>query len=74
VKALVQFSEFFGADRQACVSRELSKIYEENIRGSLQEIIAFYTDKTVKGEIVITVAGKPFEKKGKNDADDDSDD
>ena len=67
LKALIQFSEFFGTERQACVSRELSKIYEENTRGTLQEIIAFYSDKTVKGEIVITIAGKPYEKKGRDD-------
>lgn len=69
VKALQQFSEYFGADRMACVSRELSKIYEENIRGSLQELIAFYSDKTVKGEIVITIGGKPFEKKTRDEDD-----
>ena len=67
VKALQQFSEYFGADRPACVSRELSKIYEENIRGSLTELIAFYTDKTVKGEIVIIIGGKPSEKKSRDE-------
>jgi 16S rRNA (cytidine1402-2'-O)-methyltransferase len=69
VKALQQFSEYFGADRQVCVSRELSKIYEENIRGTLQEVIAYYSEKTVKGEIVITVAGKTTEKKNKDQDD-----
>lgn len=58
VKALEEFSEFFGPDRQACVSRELSKIYEENIRGTLQELTEHYKNKTPKGEIVIIVAGK----------------
>ena len=58
VKALAQFSEYFGEDRYACVSRELTKIYEENIRGSLKELIAYFEKKTVKGEIVIVVAGK----------------
>ncbi len=71
VKALQQFSEYFGAERQACVSRELTKIYEENIRGTLTEIIAFYSEKTVKGEIVIVVAGKPYEKKSRDDRDED---
>ncbi len=73
VKALQQFTEYFGADRQVCVSRELSKIYEENLRGTLSEVIDFYQSKTVKGEIVITLAGKPYEKKGKYD-DTDQDD
>ncbi|MEI6681577.1 MAG: 16S rRNA (cytidine(1402)-2'-O)-methyltransferase [Bacteroidota bacterium] len=58
VKALGQFAEYFGADRYACVSRELTKMFEENIRGSLQELIAYFEKKTVKGEIVIVIAGK----------------
>ncbi len=57
VKALTQFTEYFGEDRHACVSRELSKIFEENIRGSLKELIAYYENKAVKGEIVIVIAG-----------------
>jgi 16S rRNA (cytidine1402-2'-O)-methyltransferase len=57
VKALVQFTEYFGEDRYACVSRELTKIYEENVRGSLKELIAYFEKKTVKGEIVIIIAG-----------------
>jgi 16S rRNA (cytidine1402-2'-O)-methyltransferase len=69
VKALQQFSEYFGPDRQVCVSRELSKMFEENTRGTLQEVIAYYSDKTVKGEIVVTVAGKPAEKKSKDQDD-----
>jgi 16S rRNA (cytidine1402-2'-O)-methyltransferase len=67
VKALQQFSEYFGADRQVCVSRELSKIYEENIRGTLQEVSEFYASKTVKGEIVIILGGKPNLKKPSED-------
>ncbi|MDP1622395.1 MAG: 16S rRNA (cytidine(1402)-2'-O)-methyltransferase [Bacteroidales bacterium] len=58
VKALTQFTEYFGEDRLACVSRELTKIYEENVRGTLKELIACYANKKVKGEIVIVVAGK----------------
>ena len=58
VKALNQFTEYFGEDRHASISRELSKIYEENVRGSLKELIAYFTLKPVKGEIVIVVAGK----------------
>ncbi|KAA0989455.1 16S rRNA (cytidine(1402)-2'-O)-methyltransferase [Dyadobacter aurulentus] len=63
LKALQQFVEFFGADRQVCVSRELTKIYEENVKGTLQEVIDYFTTKTVKGEIVIVLAGKAEEKK-----------
>ena len=58
VKALEQFADFFGNDRRACVSREISKLHEENIRGTLQELIAHFTEKPPKGEIVIVVAGK----------------
>ncbi len=59
LKTLQQFSEYFGADRPASVSRELTKIYEETKRGTVQEIIAYYDEKTIKGEIVICLAGKP---------------
>jgi 16S rRNA (cytidine1402-2'-O)-methyltransferase len=58
VKALKEFSECFGADRKASVSRELSKIYEETVRDSLASLIEYFTDKPPKGEIVIIVAGK----------------
>jgi len=57
-KCLEQFKETFGEDRQASVSRELSKIHEENIRGSISELIEYYNTHTIKGEIVIVVAGK----------------
>lgn len=71
IKALQQFAEYFGADRQACVSRELTKIYEENVRGTIQEIITYFSEKTIKGEIVIIVAGKADEKKKSSDYGDD---
>jgi 16S rRNA (cytidine1402-2'-O)-methyltransferase len=58
MKSLEQFVEYFGADRQASVSRELTKVYEETIRGTLTEIIAYFAEKTIKGEIVIVVSGK----------------
>ncbi|AEL24880.1 16S rRNA (cytidine(1402)-2'-O)-methyltransferase [Cyclobacterium marinum] len=58
IKTLNQFSEVFGPDREACVSRELTKIHEENVRGSLTELIDYFTTHTLKGEIVLTVAGK----------------
>jgi 16S rRNA (cytidine1402-2'-O)-methyltransferase len=57
VKALQQFAEAFGQERKACVSRELSKIYEENARGTLAELIAHFEGKTVKGEIVLVIEG-----------------
>ncbi|HUX96730.1 MAG TPA: 16S rRNA (cytidine(1402)-2'-O)-methyltransferase [Bacteroidales bacterium] len=58
VKALDEMSRHFGPDREASVSRELSKIYEENVRGSLAFLAEYYTEKPPKGEIVIVVAGK----------------
>jgi 16S rRNA (cytidine1402-2'-O)-methyltransferase len=70
VKALQQFAEHFGADRQVCVSRELSKMFEENVRGTVAEVIAHFGDKPVKGEIVIVVAGKADDKR-KSDEDED---
>jgi 16S rRNA (cytidine1402-2'-O)-methyltransferase len=59
VKALEQFKEYFGADRPASVSRELTKKFEETVNGSLEEILTHFQAKEVKGEIVIVVAGKP---------------
>ena len=58
MKTLGQMAEFFGEERQACVSRELTKIHEENVRGSFAELIKYYQDHTLKGEIVLVVAGK----------------
>jgi len=58
VKTLEEFSIYFGAERICSVSRELSKMFEENKRGTLTEIAAYFKEKTVKGEIVIVVAGK----------------
>tara|TARA_R110000868_G_scaffold68720_3_gene203247 strand:+ start:27192 stop:27863 length:672 start_codon:yes stop_codon:yes gene_type:complete len=58
VKTLGNFVEYFGADRQVSVSRELTKLYEETIRGTAAEVLKHYTDKPPKGEIVIVVAGK----------------
>jgi len=58
VRALEEMAEHFGADRKASVSRELSKIYEENIRGTLAFLSEHYKNKPPKGEIVIVVAGK----------------
>ncbi len=58
LKTLEQFSATFGEDRMACVSRELTKIFEENVRGTLKELIEYYLENPIKGEIVITVAGR----------------
>ena len=58
VKTLNEFIQYFGAERQCCVSRELTKKFEENARGSLQEVHDHFNAKTVKGEIVIIVQGK----------------
>jgi 16S rRNA (cytidine1402-2'-O)-methyltransferase len=57
-KTLLQFSEAFGPDRMASVSREMTKIYEENVRGTLRELIAYYETHPIKGEIVIVLGGK----------------
>jgi 16S rRNA (cytidine1402-2'-O)-methyltransferase len=57
VKALDEMSEAFGKERYACVSRELSKVFEENRRGSLAELADHYRTNAPKGEIVIIVAG-----------------
>lgn len=57
VKTLSQLAEFMGNERKACVSREISKIYEEHRRGTLEELVAHYTKHEPKGEIVISVAG-----------------
>jgi 16S rRNA (cytidine1402-2'-O)-methyltransferase len=59
LKALEQFKEYFGADRPASVSRELTKKFEETVNGSLEEILTHFQAKEVKGEIVMVVAGKP---------------
>jgi len=58
VKTLEHFKEYFGADRRASVSRELTKMYEETANGTLEELIARFQAKEPKGEIVIVVAGK----------------
>ena len=57
VKTLKEFIEYFGAERQCCVSRELTKFYEENKRGNLHDVCTHFSQKDVKGEIVIVVAG-----------------
>lgn len=58
VKSLKQMVEFFGADRQAGLSRELTKIHEETIRGTLAELLAHFESRLPRGEIVLVVSGK----------------
>ena len=58
VKTLTQFSEYFGAERQVSVCREISKIHEESVRGTLTEVIAHFTANEPRGEIVIVLSGK----------------
>lgn len=55
LKTIEQLIEFFGSARAASVSRELTKIHEENVRGSLQELFEHFNNKTIKGEIVLVV-------------------
>lgn len=58
VKTLDELADHFGPDRNASVSRELSKMFEENIRGTLSFLSDYYKNKPPKGEIVIIVAGR----------------
>lgn len=57
VKTLQQFSEYYGGERQVSVCREISKVHEESVRGTLDEVIAHFKEKEPKGEIVIILAG-----------------
>ncbi len=57
VKTLKQFAEVFGEDRQVSVAREISKLHEEHVRGTLAEVIAHFEEASPRGEIVITLAG-----------------
>ena len=58
LKTLAQFVEYFGADRPVSVSRELTKLYEETVRGTLSEVLEHFTNHPAKGEFVIVVGGK----------------
>lgn len=57
VKLLEELKEYLGKERRACVSREISKLFEENKRGTLEELAAYFSSKPVKGEIVVVVEG-----------------
>ncbi|MEE1945961.1 16S rRNA (cytidine(1402)-2'-O)-methyltransferase [Pedobacter sp. KR3-3] len=62
LKTLAEFAEYLGDDRQASVSRELTKMYEETVRGTLSEIKSHFEHNVLKGEFVLCVAGKPSTK------------
>ena len=57
LKTLTQFAEYFGSERQASVCREISKMHEETVRGTLMELVAHFTEQAPRGEIVIIVEG-----------------
>lgn len=63
IKTLANFCEYFGEDRPVSVSRELTKMYEETIRGTAKEVLEHYTNKPPKGEIVVCVGGRIEAKK-----------
>ena len=67
VKTLTQFMEVFGADRQVSVSREISKLHEETVRGTLEEVVRHFSENEPRGEIVIVLAGQKQVKKGKDE-------
>ncbi|RIV69543.1 16S rRNA (cytidine(1402)-2'-O)-methyltransferase [Flagellimonas aequoris] len=58
LKTLAQFVEYFGEDRPVSVSRELTKLYEETVRGTMEEVLQHFTEKPPKGEFVVVVGGK----------------
>jgi 16S rRNA (cytidine1402-2'-O)-methyltransferase len=59
VRTLTEMMEHFGEERNCCVSRELTKLYEENQRGPLRAVCAYFREKGVKGEVVLVVGGAP---------------
>jgi 16S rRNA (cytidine1402-2'-O)-methyltransferase len=59
VRTLTEMMEHFGEERSCCVSRELTKLYEENQRGPLRTVCAYFREKGVKGEVVLVVEGAP---------------
>jgi tetrapyrrole methylase family protein len=62
LKTLQQFAEVFGDERQVSVAREISKVYEEHVRGTLHDAIEHFTEKDPRGEFVIVVAGANIKK------------
>ena len=69
VKTLNDLINYFGADRPCCVSRELTKKFEENYRGTLQQAATHFAQKAVKGEIVLVVGGSTAKKSRHNETD-----
>lgn len=67
IKTLTSFAEYFGKERRASISRELSKLFEENKRGTLIELTDYFNAKTIKGEIVIIVEGRAKKKEDKEE-------
>ena len=65
LKTLQQFAEVFGEERPASVAREISKMHEQHVRGTLKELVEHFTQTAPRGEIVIVVAGMPHQKKDK---------
>jgi 16S rRNA (cytidine1402-2'-O)-methyltransferase len=65
VKTLAEFITYFGEERQICVSRELSKLHEENVRGTTREVLTHFEKTAPRGEIVVVVGGKPITKEVK---------
>lgn len=65
LKTLIQLAEFCGPDRMASVSREISKIYEQTVRGTLQELAAHFTETDPRGEFVMVIAGVSGKKSSK---------
>lgn len=66
VKTLAQFIEFYGAERQIAVCREISKLHEECVRGTLAEVLAHFEEEEPRGEFVMILAGAEVEKKKKS--------
>lgn len=73
VKCLEQFREFFGGDRPVSVSREITKIYEQTVRGTVDEVLAHFRTTPPKGEFVIVLGGKPKSKPTEEPAEDEDD-
>jgi 16S rRNA (cytidine1402-2'-O)-methyltransferase len=67
VKTLTEFITYFGEERQICVSRELSKLHEENVRGTVREVLTHFEKTAARGEIVVCIAGKLILKEQKKD-------
>ncbi|WP_300565183.1 16S rRNA (cytidine(1402)-2'-O)-methyltransferase [Flavobacterium sp.] len=67
-KTLAEFIQYFGADRQVSVSREISKLHEETVRGTAEVVLKHFEAKPPKGEIVVVVAGKTLVKESKKDS------